>query len=349
MRLQLNGRKQQILLSIIEDYIATAEPVGSRTIARKYELGISPATIRNEMSDLEEMGYIEQPHTSAGRIPSARGYRYYVDYLMQKENLSVEEEELIRREYQSKVNDVGQVIQCTGQLLTQLTRCAAFIQKPKVGFSSFKYMRLVEMSAGRAMLVVIMDNGMVQHRIIEIPVSITGSDLATISALLNAKLYGYTMESIRFTLIKEIYLELSRHKHILDLVLEVLRYSLMPETEEKVYLGGLLNILSQPEFHNIEKLKTLLSLLEQENLLSGLMSPAPEQSGITVRIGEEMSFEGMQDCSMVVATYGVDGQPVGSLGVIGPIRMDYAKVIGVVEYMTENLSYALERLLKGVD
>jgi heat-inducible transcriptional repressor len=189
----------------------------------------------------------------------------------------------------------------------------------------------------------------VQHRIIEIPVSITGSDLATISALLNAKLYGYTMESIRFTLIKEIYLELSRHKHILDLVLEVLRYSLMPETEEKVYLGGLLNILSQPEFHNIEKLKTLLSLLEQENLLSGLMSPAPEQSGITVRIGEEMSFEGMQDCSMVVATYGVDGQPVGSLGVIGPIRMDYAKVIGVVEYMTENLSYALERLLKGVD
>lgn len=349
VRLQLNDRKQQILLAIITDYIDTAEPVGSRTIARKYGLGISPATIRNEMADLEEMGYIEQPHTSAGRIPSERGYRYYVDCLMQKEELSLEEEKLIRREYRSKVRDVGQVIQCTGQLLSQLTHYAAVVQTPKVGSGSFKNVQLVEMGAGRAMLVAVMDNRMVQHRMIEVPVGITGSDLTTISAVLNAKLCGYTMESIRFTLIKEVYLELARYKHILDLVLEVLKYSLSSEVEDKIYLGGLFNILSQPEFHKIEKLKTLLSLLEQESLLSDLMDAAPAGSGVTVRIGGEISYQGIQDCSMVTATYGVDGQPIGSLGVLGPIRMDYAKVVSVVEYMTRNLSYALERLFKGMD
>ena len=348
MSFELDNRKKRILQAIIKDYIFTAEPVGSRTIARKYGMGVSPATIRNEMADLEEMGFLEQPHTSAGRIPSERGYRYYVDCLMQKEKLSFDEEDLIQREYRSKIDDVGQVIHVTGQLLSQLTSYTAVVQKPKIGFSSFKNIQLLGMDKERAMLVAVMDNGIVQHRMIEVPGSITGNDLAAISAVLNAKLSGFTMESIKNTLIKEIYIELASYRRTLDLVLDVLRYSLASDNDDKIYLGGLFNILNQPEFQNVEKLKTLLGLLEQEDLLSNLMAADLSNSGVTVRIGGEISYQGMQDCSMVMAIYGVKGQPIGSLGVLGPTRMDYSKVISVVEYMTRKLSFALENLFKGL-
>ncbi len=344
--MKLNPRQQQILLAIIKEYIDTAEPVGSRTIARKYKLGVSPATIRNEMADLEEMGFIEQPHTSAGRVPSERGYRYYVDYLMQRYSLSPEEEDLIRQEYTRKVRDIGLLLQRTGQLLSQLTHCASVVQSPKLEVGSYKHIQLVEMSPGRAMLVIVMDSGMIQHQMIDIPTSITGSDLTTISHVLNAKLGGSTVETIKITLLKEIYLELTRHRQILDMVLEALRSSSASVSEDKIYLGGLFNILSHPEFHNVEKVKTLLSLLEQENLLANLLAQI-NQPGINVRIGGEMSCREIQDCSIVTATYEIGGQPIGYLGVLGPIRMDYAKVISVVDCMTKNLSYALERLFKG--
>ena len=344
--MELNSRQQKILLAIINEYIDTAEPVGSRTIARKYKLGVSPATIRNEMADLEDMGFIEQPHTSAGRVPSERGYRYYVDYLMQKYKLSPEEEDLIRQEYTRKARDIGLLLQRTGQLLSQLTQCAAVVQSPRIETGPFKHIQLIALGEGRALLVLVTESGIIQHRLIDLPATITGSDLAAISGVLNAKLSGQTFETIRFTLIKEIYLELTRHRHVLDLVLEVLRSSLVPGAEDKIYLGGLFNILNQPEFHKIEKVKTLLSLLEQESLLMTLLAQL-SKPGVNVRIGGEISCEAIQDCSMVIATYGVGGQPAGSLGVLGPIRMDYAKVISIVDCLTENLSIALEHLFKG--
>ncbi|MQL51672.1 heat-inducible transcription repressor HrcA [Desulfofundulus thermobenzoicus] len=341
----LDARKQDILLAIITDYIATAEPVGSRTIARKYRLGISPATIRNEMSDLEEMGYIEQPHTSAGRIPSELGYRYYVDYLMKRQELTEEEEQLIRQSYRTNVRDVGEVIQRTGHLLSQLTRYAAMVVPPKMGAGLFKHIQLVQLGPEQAMLVVVMDSGALHHQIIEVPASITAADLETISRVLNDKLQGKSMTSIKLSLISEIYFELARHKHVLDLVMGLLHDYLTTEPEDKIYLGGVFNILNQPEFHNVEKVKTLLSILEQENLLSNLLSSEANREGVTVRIGREMHCRQMSNCSMVVATYHLRGRPVGSIGVLGPTRMDYAKVVSVVECMTRNLSRALEELL----
>jgi heat-inducible transcriptional repressor len=346
LAVELNPRKQQILLAIIREYIDTAEPVGSRTIARKYRLGISPATIRNEMADLEEMGFIEQPHTSAGRVPSERGYRYYVDYLMQKTGLTPGEEDLIRQEYASKVQDIGLLLQRTSQLLSQLTQCASVVQSPRIEAGTYRHIQLIEMGPGRAMLVVVSESGIIQHRLIDVPESITGADLATISGVLNAKLSGCTIETIKVTIIREIYLELTRHRQILDLVLEVLRTSFSPGAEEKIYLGGLFNILSQPEFHNIEKVKTLLSLLEQEKLLAGLFAQISEP-GVSVRIGQEMSCREIRDCSLVMAAYEIGGQRAGSLGVLGPIRMDYAKVISVVDYLTKNLSRTLEQMFRG--
>ncbi len=343
----LDARKEHILLAIIQDYITTAEPVGSRTIARKYKLGVSPATIRNEMADLEEMGYIEQPHTSAGRIPSDRGYRYYVDNLMKRQELSKEEEKLVLDSYLTKVQDVGQVLRRTGQLLSRITNYTAVVFTAHYGKTKFKHINLVYMSSGQCMVVVVTDAGSVHYRIIDIPESIGPADLETISAVLNRKLQGQSMENIKLTLIKEIYFELAKQKHILNMAMDLIRDSLAVETEEKIYLGGVFNILNQPEFHNVEKVKTLLSLLEQEQELANIMVDVFQVEGVTARIGEEITNERMKDCSVVMAGYRAGGKPLGGIGLIGPTRMDYARAFAVVEYMTKNLSLVMERLLCG--
>lgn len=344
----MDDRKQKVLLAIVHDYIATAEPVGSRTIAKKYRLGVSPATIRNEMADLEEQGFIEQPYTSAGRIPSERGYRYYVDFLMRKQELSPEEEELIRQEYRTKVRDVGQVIQKTGQLLSQLTHYTAMVLTPRLGVTSrFKHIQIVYMHPSQAMVIAVMDNGAVQHRMVEIPESITALDMETISRVLNAKLQGLTMKSIKLNLIREIYSELAMHKHVLDLVMELVQDSLSPEAEDKIYLGGVFNMLNQPEFHNVEKIKTILSIMEQEQLLCDILEGGGEETGVTVRIGGEIDQWDIKECSMITAPYVVRGRKLGSVGVLGPTRMEYAKVVSVVDYMTKYLSETLELMFRG--
>lgn len=345
--MNMDARKQQVLLALITDYISTGEAVGSRTIARKYKMGVSPATIRNEMSDLEEMGFIKQPHTSAGRIPSQEGYRYYVDFLMKPHSLTQEEESLIKRGYDNKVRDVGQVIHRTSNLLSQITSYAAVVQTPRLGAAVFKHIQLVLMDMGRAMVILVMNTGTVQHKLIEVPESITQEDLLTISGVLNAKLQGHTLDSIRLTLIKEIYFELSKHRNVLDLAMHLVQESLTMEKEEKIYLGGVFNFLNQPEFHNAEKVKTLLSLLEQEEMLSSLLERTVEKNGITVRIGMEISSEEIQDCSLVISRYHVEGGPRGTMGVIGPTRMDYGRVVSIVECMTRNLTETLEKMLKG--
>lgn len=345
--MKMDARKQQILMAIITDYIATAEPVGSRTIAKKYRLGVSPATIRNEMSDLEEMGYIEQPHTSAGRIPSQRGYRYYVDFLMQRQELTPEEENIIRRGYETKVRDVGQVLQITGQLLSQITNYAAVVVMPRLDVGRFKHIQMVLLDPGKALVIVVQNTGTVLHRIFDVPPGITRADLDLISQVLNAKLAGQTMESIKMTLIREIYFELSKHKNILDLAMYLVQESLTPGREDKIYLGGVFNILNQPEFHNVDRVKTLLSLLEQEELLCSLLESQKPEHGVAVRIGSELAREEMSGCSMVLGTYQAGGQSLGTLGVIGPTRMEYSRVVSVMECMTRSLSEALDRILNN--
>jgi len=242
---------------------------------------------------------------------------------------------------------VGQVIQKTGQLLSQLTNYTAVVLSPQIESSRFKYIQLVSMHPSQAMVIVVMDNGIVHNRMIEVPESITCADMETISRVLNAKLRGLTMESIRLTLMKEIYFELARHKHILDLAMELIQDSLLHKVEDKIYLGGVFNMLNQPEFHDVEKVKTLLGILEQEKLLRDLITSGGSEEGVTVRIGGEIMHEDIRECSMVTAPYSVCGRKIGSLGVLGPTRMEYAKVVSVVDFMTKNLSQVLERIVRG--
>lgn len=345
--MKMDERKQQILLAIIKDYIDTAEPVGSRTISRRYKLGVSAATIRNEMADLEDMGFIEQPHTSAGRIPSNLGYRYYVDCLMQREKLTEAEEGAIRNSYQDKVREVGEVLNRTGRLLANLTKYTALVQTPRIGISTVKHIQLVLMNPGQAMIIVVMDTGAVNHQIVSIPENITQEDLEQISRVLNAKLQGKTMGNIRMNLIKEIYFELAKHKHILDLAIDLMQDKFISVKEDRIYLEGVFNILNQPEFHNVEKVKVLLSLLEQEDKVKEILDQNNQEIGVAIKIGRENPQQEIQDCSMITATYQIGDRILGTIGVLGPTRMDYARVVTVVESMAKNLSYTLERILKG--
>lgn len=341
----MDERKKRILWAIIQDYIATAEPVGSRTIARKYPLGVSPATIRNEMADLEEMGYLEQPHTSAGRIPSARGYRYYVDHLMQPEELTEEERSLVRISFQDKVKGVAEVIQQTGQLLSRLTNYTAMVSAPRFGRAKIHNIQLIYMAPGQAVLIVVLDSGAVQHTLMAIPEHVTECDLATISRIFNAKIKGVDMRNIRLTLMREIYVELLRHRRLVDTVMELIEESSVSK-EDKIYLGGILNLLSQPEFSSVEKVKSLLSILEQEERLSSLLA-GHEEHGVSVHIGSEIGHEGIKECSMVCAGYTIEGSAAGTVAVLGPTRMHYAKVVSVVECLSRQLSQVLERVYRG--
>lgn len=342
--MQIDERKQKILWAVVEDYIATAEPVGSRTIARKYNLGVSPATIRNEMADLEEMGLLEQPHTSAGRIPSYLGYRYYVDFLMHPPGISEEEKRLIQQNYRAKVRGVGEVIRRTGQILSELTSYAAVVAAANATPPAVKHVQLVPFSADQAMVLAVMDQGAVHHRLIDLPAHITDSDLAKISQVLNAKLRGVSPADIKLTIIHEIYGELIRYRRFVSAVVDAIR-KIGPE-QEHIYLGGLFKVLNQPEFKNLERVKTLLSLLEQEDFLSDLLSSHTDGS-VRVRIGREVSCAGIDSCSVVTAGYTIGGRLSGVLGVLGPTRMDYARVVSVLTYLTEQLSRVLEEMLYG--
>ncbi|HUW63348.1 MAG TPA: heat-inducible transcriptional repressor HrcA [Spirochaetia bacterium] len=343
----MDDRKQKVLLAIIQDYVATAEPVGSRTIARKYQLGVSPATIRNEMADLEEMGYIEQPHTSAGRVPSIVGYRYYVDSLMKKEIVPPDLEKIIREGLERKVRDVGEIMHYTGQLLAKLTSYAALVMMPGLFGGHIRHIQLVPLVLPRVTLVVVMDSGTIKNHVFEVEEDIGEDDLSVISTVLNAKLRGMTVAGIRRTVLSEINLELSRYRDVLNRAMEALSDDRGTVEAGKIHLDGMFNILNQPEFHNVEKVKTLLTLLEQEDVLKGLLSGTVPAGSVTVRIGSEMSCRFVEECSMVSATFRMGGQDVGILAVLGPTRMEYARVVSLIEFATRNLSLYLNRLVQG--
>ncbi|ACX51752.1 heat-inducible transcription repressor HrcA [Ammonifex degensii KC4] len=339
----LDERKARILAAVVEDFISTGEPVGSRTIARKYGLGVSPATIRNEMADLEEMGYLEQPHTSAGRIPSELGYRYYVDYLMEPQEPTDEEKELIRAHIKHKAKELATVIQRTGQILAELTHCATLATVPR-GSDVFRHLQLIPFGRGKAMVLVVLASGEVVHQFISVPGGITAYDLETITEVLNAKLRGVSVADIKATLLREIRRELARYRRFLDMVLELLREA--TETKgDRIFRGGLPQILFQPEFHNVERLRTLLGLLEQEDYLCDLLSPQSSPSeGVCIRIGSEVNRTGKFAFSLVSVRYRLPYDLEGVLAVLGPTRMPYARIAGLLSWVANSLNEELKQI-----
>ncbi len=336
--MNLNARKKEILRAVVIDYVKAAQPVGSRTIARRYLVGLSPATIRNEMADLEEMGFLIQPHTSAGRVPSQKGYRFYVDELMEAADLKDEEKGTIRKVFNDrKLQEIEDIIKYTSQLLSSLTNYTSLILGPRLKKSAFKKLQIMQVDVQRGLLVLVTDTGFVKKKLINLPQSLSMDELTRIVSYLNAKLKGLTIDRITATLIHELRRDLYYHVKFLEDTFTLLEESLA-EDERKVFLGGTTNILNQPEFGDIEKVKALLTLFEQHSLLATLLaSPVVGVEGVVIKIGRENVLEEIQECSLVMTTYCLGKEVVGTIGLLGPTRMEYSKTVAVLQHVVNSL------------
>jgi heat-inducible transcriptional repressor len=336
----LDKRKEAILRAITDDYIETAEPVGSRTIARKYRLGVSPATIRNEMADLEESGYLAQPHTSAGRIPSDKGYRFYVDVLMPQPDMTGDERQRLRAQVEAPVAAIEDMIRRATRLLAALTHYAAVAVTPSLLDNIIKAVQFVPIDENNVLIVAVIEPGFVQNRIMEAP----GFDSEALSsagykitALLKGKALRNLTASMRASLSETL-----PYPTLINALFEMLSSGLANDVSEKVFLEGSVNLIDLPEFREIQKAKTLLSALQERERILDLLGK--NGGGTSVAIGAENTAVSMQECSVVSATYRVNGHVVGTVGVIGPTRMDYTKGIALVETVAETLT----DLLRGM-
>ncbi|MEW6524711.1 MAG: heat-inducible transcriptional repressor HrcA [Bacillota bacterium] len=337
----LDSRKQRVLQAIVDDYIATAEPVGSRTIARKYRLGVSSATIRNEMSDLEEMGYLEQPHTSAGRVPSDLGYRFYVDRLMAPFSLSPDQVERVVRMYRTRVREIEHLVQATARVLSESTSYLALVLGPQFGQAQVQSIHLLPISESQAMLVLVTSAAFSGHKFIEIPPGTQPDDLLHISRTLNTALAGLTLDEVNAAAWRELNQELRRYRTVVEQVVYVLEQMGIDEGTERMYTGGTTNILALPEFRDVEKARTVLGILEDARHVHELLHT--DQAGLTISIGEENRLAEAKECSVVSATYQVGDKASGRIAVLGPRRMNYAQVVSIVRLVEKILSESLAR------
>ena len=338
----LDERKRKILQAIIDDYISTAEPIGSRTIARKYDLGISPATIRNEMADLELLGYLEQPHTSAGRIPAAKGYRFYVDSLMSTPSISDNDVTLITNWYRSRARRIEEVFQETAKIISRMTRNVSLVLAPQYAPAVFKYLQFMPLDNQRVILAIVTDTGYVENKVLPIPEGVRFEDLHRIAERINRRLAGQAFGQIQSSVFKDIHQDFEHDHVIFDTLLEVLRQVVPASKQERIYLGGTSQLLAQPEYRDMKKVKELLTMLEEERLLCDILH-TQDTDGVVVTIGGENKYSGIQDCSVVQATYRIDGQVVGTVAVLGPTRMEYGKITAVLDFMHHHFGDILKR------
>lgn len=337
----INQRKKQILKAIIQEHILTAEPVGSRTLAKNYDFGVSSATIRNEMADLEEMGYLEQPHTSAGRVPSDKGYRYYVDVLMdQDRTMSNNLQNSLRRLYNEE-KGIQDIISATVKMLSNMTHYTALISEPRQEKSEVRKVQLVQVSDNSLMIILITDTGIVNNKIIRLEQKLTSRQVRYINNYLINKLEGKKIDKLDEDFMLHLENELQRRidisRKFLNMINKELEVLVEP-ADLQIYLGGTSYILEQPEFNDLETLKQVLKILDQKEVLRKLVGDVADEDGIEVKIGHENKLKEIQNCSLVFATYNVDDRAAGKIGVIGPTRMEYPRVISTVDLVAEVLS-----------
>ena len=327
---------------IIEDYISSAEPVGSRTIARKYDLGLSPATIRNEMSDLELLGYLEQPHTSAGRIPSAQAYRFYVDALIEPGTLTDNDMALIDGWYNERRRNIDDIFQSTAKILSRMTQNVSMVLTNQQTIANFCYLKFLPLDSQHAILCIVADDGSIDTNVVDIPLGMSSEEMDYLAGKMSKLLEDRNLSDISVEILQNVHTDVVEDKLIFSSLLQAVRKMTGRRQEQKVFLGGTKQLLNQPEFRDVERVRNLLGILEEEKVLKDLLQGG-EDSGLKVTIGSENKFTGIQDCSMVQATYRLNGQIVGTMAVLGPTRMEYGKVISVMDYLHKYLKTILDK------
>lgn len=336
----IEDRKIRILQAIINDYITTGEPVGSRTIAKRYDLGVGPATIRNEMADLEELGYLEQPHTSSGRIPSSKGYRLYVDKLMNASELSLEEELKIK-EYviNSAMYEVDKIVKQACTLLSELTNLTVVVQTPSVKQSFIKSIQLIKVDSSNLVSVIVADSGVIKNHRIRVSNMPEDYTLVRINEVLNSRLRNLTIDEINLEVINDLKNQLVGFEELFNAILPALYETLKSNNSSgDVIVEGTTNIFNYPEYNNIDKAKEILSLISNKDYVVELIEP---KGDLTVKIGEENFFPEAKECSVISAEYSLDGRAIGNIGLIGPQRINYSKVIAIMAQVMKELNNTL--------
>jgi len=335
----MDARKFRILQAIIDDYILTAIPVGSRTISKKYEMGLSSATIRNEMSDLEELGYLDQPHVSAGRIPSIKAYRLYVDQLLKTGKIQGDDVESIRQHFSDRSGKMEDVINRAAQVLSSITHYTSLVMSPKGGELSIRNLQLVPVSNMSALLVIVTDGGIVRDSVIHVDSDLDADALYSISRMLTERLSGHTLADAQ-ALLRTMVREFAEKRMVLSGISDLVADVESQQLKGKLAFGGTSNILNFPEYSDVEKAKTFLSMLETKDSLMQLLEQH-QSMAFTVRIGPETGMPELKDCSLVTATYSLGDHTHGTIGVIGPTRMQYGRVLSVLSAMGEQLTRLL--------
>lgn len=336
--MELDERKIKILKAIIQNYLETGEPVGSRTISKYSDLKLSSATIRNEMSDLEELGYILQPHTSAGRIPSDKGYRFYVDQLMkEKENEVTEMRELVIQ----RVDRVELLLKQMAKLLAVNTNYATLISSPQYHHTKLKFIQLSKVEEGKLLIVTVVEGNIIKNSIVSLEAELTDEDVLNLNILLNNSLTGMTMEQINLEMITRMKEQAGERRQVVDLVLNEVAEAIRANQDDlQIYTEGATNIFKYPELSDGQNASRLLNTLEQKELLKNLFTEDPEnqhKNEIQVYIGDETPVPSMKDCSVVTANYVLSDGLRGSIGVVGPKRMDYDKVVTTLKSLITQL------------
>ncbi|MEF2964750.1 heat-inducible transcriptional repressor HrcA [Paenibacillus sp. M1] len=340
----LTERQRMILTAIVDDYIRSAEPVGSRSISKRGDVGYSPATIRNEMADLEELGFLEQPHTSAGRIPSHKGYRYYVDHLAPLNLLSSNELKMMKTFFAEKLNAAEQVAQHAGTILSHMTNYTSILLGPEVFHTSLRHFQLLPINETTAVAIIVTSTGQVESRTVSVPAEVSVSEMERVVNLLNRKLAGVPIYKLKTALYNEIGQEMQRYVEHFEELMKVLDEALEGGSDgQRLFLSGTTNMLNQPEFRDVDKVKSILDLFEETPTLMRMMAAASSGTGIQVRIGTENDHEAFANCSLITATYAIEGEAVGTIGILGPTRMEYARVIGILDILSKNLTKFLSR------
>lgn len=368
----LDERKKNILKAIVDDYIATAEPVGSKNLVSKYNFQVSPATVRNEMAELEERGYLEQPHTSAGRVPSDKGYRAYVDSLLHVEEISPDEAEHIRSYLRDNLDEVAGLIRKAASILASNTQYASLIVSPQYRRSHLKQIKMLMIEPGRALVVVVLSAGVVKDRLVRIPDMLDAGQLMQIASAIEEGLAGMTLDDITLVTVTAAARQTPLPESLLNQVLYEAYVSIKQADHLDLYLDGSHRLLSQPEFQDVRKAHNYLEAINQDGMIAGYVSELKDENqsdaaaaetedakkpseyplthpSYMIRIGQEITLDGLEDCSFITTTYKMGESVTGRIGVIGPRRMNYSKVISNIDFVKMTLNDQIRNLAIGKD
>lgn len=338
----LTDRCRQILEAIIEEYIATAQPVGSKALTQNHGIKLSPASVRNVMAELEELGYLVSPHTSAGRVPTEKGYRFYVDTLLRVSDLDSRQKDQIELQYRKQGLQMADMLREASRTLSSFSNYTGLVMVPRLASTVFRHIEFVRLSPRQVLAVFVTQSGLVQNKLVTIDEELTASDLEQITNYLNQTMNGLSIQEVRARIVAEMAEEKALYDHLLRRAFTLSSAALDDEAIGDVIIDGTSHFLEQPEFSDLQQMKRIVQTFEQKSLLVDLLDRGIDAKGVQVVIGSETACSELAGCSLITAAYSGRRGTLGTLGVIGPNRMPYSNIIPIVDYTASLISRLLD-------